>query len=289
MSTRFPKVLVGVDGRQGGRDAIALARVLAAPDSRLVLGHAWTLDALALEDRSHEALELLGRERERTGVEATIDQAGNHGTLAALQELVDRHHPDLVVLGTSHRSALGRHLVGDVGRAALHRLDVPVAFAPAGYADDLHRMRTIGIGFDDTPSARAALETARALAAELGGSVRGLTVVDVPRAGINVPGSAPLLAELLERDMDEARARLRAMPGIDGHVTTGPAGIALRDFSRTVDLLVLGSRGRGAVTRTLLGSTADALVHHAACPLLVLPPVAGEVDDPRTADAHAGV
>ena len=35
----FDNVLVGVDGRQGGRDAIALARRLCAPEARIALAH----------------------------------------------------------------------------------------------------------------------------------------------------------------------------------------------------------------------------------------------------------
>jgi len=35
----FSNVLVGVDGRQGGRDAIALAKQLAAPDGQIALAH----------------------------------------------------------------------------------------------------------------------------------------------------------------------------------------------------------------------------------------------------------
>ena len=35
----FTNVLVGVDGRQGGRDAIALAKQLADSDARMVFGH----------------------------------------------------------------------------------------------------------------------------------------------------------------------------------------------------------------------------------------------------------
>ena len=35
----FRNVLIGIDGRQGGRDAIALARQLAAREATLTLGH----------------------------------------------------------------------------------------------------------------------------------------------------------------------------------------------------------------------------------------------------------
>lgn len=36
-------------------------------------------------------------------------------------------------------------------------------------------------------------------------------------------------------------------------------------------LIVVGTRARGVVARTLLGSVADAVVRHAPCPVLVVP------------------
>lgn len=38
-----------------------------------------------------------------------------------------------------------------------------------------------------------------------------------------------------------------------------------------VDVVVVGSRGRGAVKRALLGSVSTYVMHHAACPVLVVP------------------
>jgi nucleotide-binding universal stress UspA family protein len=38
-------------------------------------------------------------------------------------------------------------------------------------------------------------------------------------------------------------------------------------------LLVVGSRGRGALSGTLLGSTSQALIYHAPCPLLITRPI----------------
>ena len=44
----------------------------------------------------------------------------------------------------------------------------------------------------------------------------------------------------------------------------------LQNLSRELSVLVVGSRGEGAVGRTLLGSASDAVVHAASCPVVVV-------------------
>jgi nucleotide-binding universal stress UspA family protein len=44
----------------------------------------------------------------------------------------------------------------------------------------------------------------------------------------------------------------------------------LLDHAEDAQLLVVGSRGRGAFRGMLLGSTSRALLHHATCPLAVV-------------------
>ena len=39
-----------------------------------------------------------------------------------------------------------------------------------------------------------------------------------------------------------------------------------------VDLIITGSRGLGTARRTILGSVSDYVVHHASCPVCVVPP-----------------
>jgi nucleotide-binding universal stress UspA family protein len=50
---------------------------------------------------------------------------------------------------------------------------------------------------------------------------------------------------------------------------------ALLDWSMEAQLLVVGSRGRGGFRGMLLGSTSQALVQHAQCPVLVVRPESG--------------
>jgi len=50
-----------------------------------------------------------------------------------------------------------------------------------------------------------------------------------------------------------------------------PASELTRRCEEGVDLLVLGSRGYGPVTRVLLGSVSRTVAQHAPCPVMVVP------------------
>ncbi|MDT8913620.1 universal stress protein [Amycolatopsis sp. PS_44_ISF1] len=52
------------------------------------------------------------------------------------------------------------------------------------------------------------------------------------------------------------------------HAGSRPAQVLLAESARA-QLVVAGSRGRAGLTGLLLGSTGQALLHHAACPVMV--------------------
>jgi nucleotide-binding universal stress UspA family protein len=54
----------------------------------------------------------------------------------------------------------------------------------------------------------------------------------------------------------------------------------LVEESRHVELVVVGTRGRGGFTGMLLGSTSDGVLHHAKGPVMVVP----DREDSRLAD-----
>ena len=55
----------------------------------------------------------------------------------------------------------------------------------------------------------------------------------------------------------------------------GSADDAVIDASADAELVVVGSRGRGALKTLVLGSVSQQVLHHAACPVVVVPPPAG--------------
>ena len=281
----FTNVLVGVDGRQGGRDAIALAAKLASPDSTITLAHVygaeWLLPrgveligSLATEDSQR----LLSAERATAGIEAQLVSSSRSSPGRGLHEIADRHDADLLVVGSSRHAMLGRALVGDDTRAALNGAPCAVAVAPRGYAQTRHGFRTIGVGYDGSPEAQTALDAARALARRDDAAVKARWVVSLEdvRDASPIPADWQQAAEAL---IDHRRHELERLVGIDGDATYGGPREELSRFGDRVDLLIIGSRNYGPVHRVFHGTTSTYLARHLACPLLQLPRSASAVAD----------
>jgi nucleotide-binding universal stress UspA family protein len=274
----FRHVIVGVDGGPTGRDAIAVAKLLVGPDSRVVLAHVYELTPQRGASGAYGVAEnedsrrLLEREREATGVAAELTSLTASSVGRGLHYLAESTDADLLTVGSSARSFVGRVLVGDITRASLIGAPCAVAVAPLEYAEEDGTIAQIGVGYDGSPESEAALAFARELAAHHGASVSALTVVEPsPYAGL-LRGSAR--SETYETRMQEAKDDLAALDGVKGEVALGLAGEELAAFGARVDLLIVGSRGYGPLRRLMLGSTASHLASNARCPLLVLPRLA---------------
>lgn len=93
----FNTVLVGVDGRQGGRDAVALAKQLAAPGAALTLAHVYGAGLmppvgadLLLAEKLKESEKLLERERSRASVDAQLAPYAERSVGHGLHELAEQ-------------------------------------------------------------------------------------------------------------------------------------------------------------------------------------------------------
>ncbi len=79
-------------------------------------------------------------------------------------------------------------------------------------------------------------------------------------------------------DIDHAidtRYRPRVPPGVNFQVemSIGEAARMILDFAaeQSVDLIILGRQGRGAITQWLLGNVAGKVARKSTCPVLVVP------------------
>lgn len=274
----FHSVLVGVDGRQGGRDAIALASRLLAPGGRLTLTNvhsgmprsAHSAIAAASSTAEQDSLRMLEQERETAQVQAQIAAVTSSSPGHGLHTLAESEGADLIVVGSCSRSAFGRAMLGDDARASLNGAPCAVAIALHGYAEHPTPLANIGVGYDESPQSEQALAAAIAIAAAHRSLVRALQVVTFPAYAFTgaVP---PALGESIDAAVAEARARMRRLPGVEGRAVYGLPGDELAAFGEGVDLLVVGSRSYGPVRRLMLGSTSNRLQREARCSLLVLP------------------
>ncbi|WP_052433381.1 universal stress protein [Streptacidiphilus carbonis] len=79
------------------------------------------------------------------------------------------------------------------------------------------------------------------------------------------------MGQVALRAIDAVRANHPPLPAVTVHVMLGSAVDALLRVSAAHRTLVVGARGNGGFERLLLGSVATAVIHHSACPVLVVP------------------
>lgn len=142
-------------------------------------------------------------------------------------------------------------------------------------------MSGITVGIDGSAHSSRALEWAIKEGATRHTPVTVLTVHAVPVSGwtgnpITLPGDA--------EDVEKARQAAEEMtvkavsrlddgqpPSVTVRALTGFPAEELIQASHTADLVVVGSRGAGGFARLLVGSVSSQVVHHAHCPVVVVP------------------
>ena len=298
----FKRIVVGVDGREGGRDALALTAVLqGVAGGEIVAVHVYTYDrtvplsdARAVETVLQEdLLTKLETELRAVGVSARAVVARDLAVARALHATAERQEADLIVVGSCHRAGADRVLAGDDALNTLHGAPCAVAVAPQGYTERAHELKLIGVGYDGSPESHRALDLACRLAEQANAYVRATMVVQ-PASSFwptttRYPGWPPTQASARRRGQEMLE---QAVAGVRDRVTpevaVGEGWKMLASSSGDLDLLIVGSRGYGPVRRVLLGSTSSHLFREAACPVVVLPRGAA-VPDHATGTENAAV
>ena len=132
---------------------------------------------------------------------------------------------------------------------------------------------------DFSPKALAGVSGAAALARRLGARLHLLFVVEDQLPPILVGVSAAERREILgsyrkralELLEEYAREHLEGFD-VDLEVRLGVASQEIVEAAEDLDadLLVMSSRGYGPLRQLLLGSTAERVLHHARCPVLLI-------------------
>jgi nucleotide-binding universal stress UspA family protein len=266
----FRRIVVAFDGSERAEDALALALRMRAEDGIITLACAVTERHWHRAEPDAVALTLAaGRAKIPAGIHVRLRAPVASSPARALTELAEDEHADLVVVGSSRRSASGRIWLERTAGRLLQGAPCAVAVPPAGLRD-AERFHHVAIAYDGSPEARGALAAGYAIAAGTGAAVT--LMYALPEMPTDFADAA--LRERLHAHEVLDEAADAAPPGVNprtlllhGH----PGRVIAGACDGVVDLLVTGSRGYGPVQRALMGSVAEALMDGAAHPVLVVP------------------
>ena len=140
-------------------------------------------------------------------------------------------------------------------------------------------LKRILVPSDFSECSEAALKYGRALADAFGASLHLLHVVQDPYTQPWAAEAFPApIGEMLQQWQEQARARLaESVPQADRDKVTiatlvGSPFLEIVKYAadQKVDLVVIGTHGRGPISHMLLGSVTEKVVRKAPCPVLTV-------------------
>jgi nucleotide-binding universal stress UspA family protein len=292
--------LVALSADQGGREALALGRMLARTGDItltvcIVVPERWGHPSLARVDAEYaeflgqyaetaisEAREFLGDD-----VRAEYVSRSAHSATEGLIATASETGAALIVLGSARHGPLGRFTVGGVTNEMLHTSPIPVVLAPRGYRPPSDaRLRRITCAFAGSTRSRTPFDAAVQLSRRHGAPLRLTTLVVRDRQ--MYPSQVGYDAERLVEEQWRAEAleaQERALAGLPDDIAAEAGVVDGRDWEHALDslpwedgeVLVIGSSRLGPVARVFLGSNAIKIIRSSPVPVLVIP---------RGADVH---
>jgi nucleotide-binding universal stress UspA family protein len=196
---------------------------------------------------------------------------------------------DLLVMGARGLGSFAGAVLGSVSMAALRGAHCPVLIVKGR----TRQPRRAVLAVDGSTDSLAAARFLATLPLRSPIAVRLLAVVDSPPALAPGEGLRPAVLTAPETLFGERQAELEGMldrvasdlrpvaKEVERSVVVGRAAkeIVTAANETGVDLVVVGARGLGQVRRWLLGSVSERVVHHAQCPVLVVPPPGARRDE----------
>lgn len=281
------RIVVGVDGSDHSAAALRWATDHArARGATLEVVHAWQQPDLGgyalppttaenLERSAQEVLDNALRSITRRGlpVEGRVVAGSPSATL-----LEAAKGADMLVVGARGRGGFGALTLGSTSDQCLHHATAPLAIVRADRATKPEPQ--IVVAFDGSEPSVRALAWAIDEARSTGARVTAINAWDfLPDGILPVPSthdarsqlevaSQEVLAQALPATNDEGS------PVVERKSVYGNAAPVILRAATDVDLIVMGSRGRGGFMSLLLGSVSTQVVHHATSTVVVFPPVA---------------
>lgn len=282
------RVVVGIDGSPesmaaadwAGREAalsgagVHLLNVWQAPVSSVQ--YAPDPEDLRMWEKSRlrEAAEKLARSHPELTV--TMEQAGGTPMRLLLEAAATS---EMVVLGSYGLGGIAGFLYGPVGLHVLAHCDQPVVLVRVDTERQAATGADVVVGVDLGRPCDGLVAFAFEEAAARGAVLRVVHVWDVHRVyGYSAPALDPHLARELRGEQAQELSRFLApwRAKFDGvavseDVPVGPVAQGLVEAGRGAALLAVGRRRRHAPVGVHIGPVTHAVVHHAACPVAVVP------------------
>ncbi|MCX4853069.1 universal stress protein [Streptomyces canus] len=284
-------ITAGIDGTEESIAALDwAAREAVRRDVALRVVHAWRFqpyEGIDAGDRDTQE----GWARDAVG-EAVRTVTGRHTGLDVSTEVVEGGSVDvlvaaaadaeLLVLGSRGHGPVVGFLLGSVGQQVIAEAARPVVLVRAGdQATAEASGREIVVGQEGEPEDSAdVLRFAFETAAARGATVRAVRAWTLPPVFAYSPGSLKLLDEAGGLEPYEKKALASALqpwrerfPGVPvvEHIEMGSAGQVLLSVTARAQLMVVGRRGRRTAVGARIGSVAHGVLHHADCPVAVVP------------------
>jgi nucleotide-binding universal stress UspA family protein len=290
----FNRLAAAVNGEASGGDAFALAASLTEtanadlmmmtvmPDLSLIAP--WAGSDVMQDDVEQQMRHM--RDEWHPGARIEIDR--DRAVARGLMRMVERHHREVLVVGSSHRADEGRVLISGHVRQLIGHLPCPLLLAPRGLATHPFSIRRVAVGVDGGAASIAALASAARFATTADAELVVCGVVDDILLGVGwsslLAGARAGWSELATDEVTRLEASLHTLtaplqPPVTIEIRRGAPAAVLTKLSGEVDLLVLGSRRWGSVARLVLGGTGEALVRESRCAVAIVP-------RPRNADGE---
>lgn len=214
--------------------------------------------------------EILGGPVDHVIVEGDYGRSDFH-----FAHIANERRPDLVVCGTHQRHGFGRLAHQGFSRGLLHHCHSSVLIVPQvlGGSVSIPRMRNVLVTTDFSEVANHAIPTAYAQV-DAGGTVHLLHVVDpffVPEdiESDEMKSAKNLLAGLVPVDAGKLGINTE-IHVVEGSESASAICQCAERFG--VDLICMGSHGRGGLSNLMAGSVADAVIRRTHRPVTVVKP-----------------
>jgi nucleotide-binding universal stress UspA family protein len=268
----YANILVGWDGTDRARDALALADVLRAVGGTVTAAYVYRPETRSAADQVLAAAQHPAGDLERIAIPGP-------SPAQALRALAQDRGVDLLVLGSSCHGVDGRVRAGGVGRIVAADPTCAVAIAPRGFRNRDQRPRIVAVAFDGGDQLPASVPAGAALAKSLDAQLHLLCVVEPFESWARDAGdvlgyrwgdASRVHHDQFEHLLDDASATLDPPADEVRLLERRPLEVLLEDAGRGVDLFVTSAAPCGALHSILMGGRGGAL-RSVEAPVLVVP------------------